>query len=83
MLIIRKLCASCFPSFLIPKLQSDGIFERKKKEGRKEKGNRGKKKKILQPLKVQLHMEGHTPVTRVPIYSRLHEPALTLIPSLE
>jgi hypothetical protein len=26
---------------------------------------------ILQPLKVRLHLEGHTPVTWVPIYSRL------------
>jgi hypothetical protein len=26
---------------------------------------------ILQPLKVQLHLEGHTPVARVPNYSRL------------
>jgi len=30
------------PSFLIPKRESDVIFERKKKEGRKEKMNRGK-----------------------------------------
>jgi hypothetical protein len=30
------------PSFLIPKRESDGIFERKKKEGRKGKMNRGK-----------------------------------------
>jgi hypothetical protein len=33
------------PSFLIPKRESDVIFERKKKEGRKEKMNRGKNKK--------------------------------------
>ncbi len=33
------------PSFLIPKRESDGIFERKKKEGRKEKMNTGKNKK--------------------------------------
>jgi hypothetical protein len=44
MLAIRKLCASCFPSFLIPKRVSDGIFEREKKEGRKEKMNRRKNK---------------------------------------
>jgi hypothetical protein len=45
MLPFRKLCASCFPSFHIPKRESDGIFERKKEEGRKEKMNRGKTKK--------------------------------------
>jgi hypothetical protein len=44
MLPIRKLC-KLFPSFHIPKRESDGIFERKKKEGRKEKMNRGKTKK--------------------------------------
>jgi hypothetical protein len=33
------------PSFLIPTRESDGIFERKKKEGTKEKGNRGREKK--------------------------------------
>jgi hypothetical protein len=33
------------PSFLTPKRESDGILERKKKEGRKEKMNRGKNKK--------------------------------------
>jgi hypothetical protein len=33
------------PSFLIPKRESDGILERKKKEGRKDKMNRGTNKK--------------------------------------
>jgi len=33
------------PSFLILKRESDGILERKTKEGRKEKMNRGKNKK--------------------------------------